>query len=227
MKRHTRAVVLALSTGLGCRCDGLPDPESPDAGARAEGVPIPGTDLRYRVPPDWTAVPPEAADRVVDARLYPPEGQRFMVAPRLVLSSETPDPELEDEAVFSQVLSEVRRIAESDRVQLLRSAKSVGRHSLGASAQLEVAYRVRRPDSPQPGPEVVHRSWVLLRKTPGDGRVQVTLTVTFLAKDREWVDVDTVFSGLFAAWSEDAEDAGMRHGTADAGGAAGSVAPQP
>lgn len=209
---------LLLLLGGGCRCADAPPPDlvERDAGvveAPPTGISMDRVGLRYQLPPGWTVTERETEDVPVDARLYPDQGQRFLVAPRLVVSVERVDGQVDPSRLFDQVLQNVKERVRG--AQLLRSSKVEGEHPLGRSAVVQVTYRVRNPElegEGSRGVQVQHHSWVLVREREERGRFRVTLTLTYLAQDQDLVDVEAAVAGFAPALSSGTEDAEMTHG---------------
>lgn len=196
-----RWTVWLFALACSCRSESPPEPASPDPGrtARTESpdAALPGVDLSYALPPGWVAAGLPQDERVVDARLYPREGEKFIVAPRLVVTVEPLEAGTSYESAFEQVLDSVRAQGEAPPYQLLRSSKSTGRHPLGQVADVEVAFRVHRSEN-EPGPELIHRSWVLIRRLADGSHARVTLTMTYLNRDADRIDVEAAIAGFEA-----------------------------
>lgn len=149
--------------------------------------------LSFELSPGWERAPsPDAGvtgGLLVDARRKPPPGQRPLVSPRLVLSD---DPaELTDDVarLTDRAILELKQIETSGQARIQRTStvkRLVDGIELG---EVEVSYAVSDPTG-GPGREIVQRSLITQRTTvTGESRA-ITLSVTYLAADSDWVGAE-------------------------------------
>jgi hypothetical protein len=125
---------------------------------------------------------------LLDARRAP-VGHPYLVAPRLVITSE-PTGAIDAKRAADRSVDDLIELEQKGQLRITRKVTGERRYGDELASDVEIAYEVKAEGAPV-FREVEQRSLFVLRRLPGGSRAIVTFTVTYLSEDASLLSPET------------------------------------